>query len=110
MLHAPQTLRALVRTDEIWLVVLAAFVGCGAGIAVWLMTETTQLIHELLFRIGAGERLSAMVELDPIRTVAVPTLGGLLLGPASASRSCATIRGGRSTRSRPTRCTAGACR
>ena len=45
VLHAPQTLRALVRADEIWLVVLAAFVGCGAGIAVWLMTETTQLIH-----------------------------------------------------------------
>jgi chloride channel protein, CIC family len=80
VLHAPQTLRALVRADEIWLVVLSAFVGCGAGIAVWLMTETTQLIHELLFRISAGERLSAMVELDPIRTMAVPTLGGLVLG------------------------------
>ena len=38
VLHAPQTLRALVRADEIWLVVLSAFVGCGAGIAVWLMT------------------------------------------------------------------------
>jgi chloride channel protein, CIC family len=80
VLHAPQTLRALVRADEIWLVVLAAFVGCGAGIAVWAMTETTQLIHQLLFNIGPNERLSAMVELDPIRTVAVPALGGLLLG------------------------------
>ena len=27
VLHAPQTLRALVRADEIWLVVLAAVVG-----------------------------------------------------------------------------------
>jgi CIC family chloride channel protein len=80
VLHAPHTLRALVRADEIWLVVLSAFVGCGAGIAVWLMTETTQLIHELLFRISAGERLSAMVELDPVRTVVVPTLGGLVIG------------------------------
>ncbi|MGA8195465.1 MAG: chloride channel protein [Acetobacteraceae bacterium] len=80
VLHAPQTLRALVRADEMWLVVLAAFVGCGAGIAVWAMTETTQLIHQLLFEIGPGERLSAMVELNPIRTVAVPTLGGLLIG------------------------------
>ena len=59
VLHAPHTLRALVRADEIWLVVLSAFVGCGAGVAVWLMTETTQLIHQLLFRISAGERLSA---------------------------------------------------
>jgi CIC family chloride channel protein len=80
VLHAPQTLRALVRTDEIWLVVLSAFVGCGAGVAVWMMTETTQLIHQLLFNITSGQRLSAMVELDPIRTVVVPTLGGLLLG------------------------------
>jgi CIC family chloride channel protein len=73
-------LRALVRADEVWLVVLSAFVGCGAGIAVWIMTGTTQLIHEVLFGIGVGERLSAMVELDPIRTVVVPTLGGLALG------------------------------
>ena len=80
VLHAPQTLRALVRTDEIWLVVLSAFVGCGAGVVVWMMTGTTQLVHELLFGIAAGERLSAMVELDPIRTVVVPTLGGLALG------------------------------
>lgn len=80
VLHAPQTLRALVRADEIWLVVLSAFVGCGAGIAVWLMTATTQLIHELLFKITAGQRLSAMVELDPIRTVVVPSVGGLVLG------------------------------
>jgi chloride channel protein, CIC family len=80
VLHAPQTLRALVRADEMWLVVLAAFVGCGAGIAVWAMTETTQLIHQVLFEIGPGQRLSAMVELNPIRTVAVPTLGGLLIG------------------------------
>ena len=80
VLHAPQTLRALVRADEVWLVVLSAFVGCGAGIAVWIMTGTTQLIHEVLFGIGVGERLSAMVELDPIRTVVVPSLGGLALG------------------------------
>src|SRR6476659_2741377 len=78
VLHAPQTLRALVRTDEVWLVVLSAFIGAGAGVAVWLMTEATQIIHEVLFEIGRGQRLSAMVELDPIRTVLVPTLGGAL--------------------------------
>ncbi len=61
VLHAPHTLRALVRTDEIWLVVLSAFVGCAAGVAVWLMTATTQLVHQVLFGISASERLSAMV-------------------------------------------------
>jgi CIC family chloride channel protein len=73
-------LRALVRADEIWLVVLSAFIGCGTGIAVSAITEATQLIHQVLFGISAQERLSAMVELDPLRTVAVPALGGLLLG------------------------------
>lgn len=80
VLHAPQVLRALVRADEIWLVVLAAFIGCATGIVVWLMTSSTQLIHELLFRISADQRLSAMTSLDPIRTVVVPAIGGLALG------------------------------
>ena len=30
----PQTLRALVRADELWLVALAAFIGVAAGLAV----------------------------------------------------------------------------
>lgn len=79
-MHAPQVLRALVRADEIWLVVLAAFVGCATGISVWVMTSITQLIHENLFLIGRTERLSAMASLDPFRTVLVPAIGGLLLG------------------------------
>jgi CIC family chloride channel protein len=80
VMHAPQTLRALVRTDEVWLVVLSAFIGCGAGISVSAMTEATQLVHQLLFGIGPTERLSAMVELSPWRTLIVPCLGGLALG------------------------------
>jgi chloride channel protein, CIC family len=81
--HAPQVLRALVRTDEIWLVVLAAFIGCATGISVWLMTATTQLVHQLLFGIAHDERLSAMAALNPFRTVLVPAFGGLALGLAT---------------------------
>lgn len=80
VMHAPQVLRALVRADEIWLVVLAAFLGCGTGLAVWAMTETTQLVHQHLFHILPSQRLSAMHALDPFRTVLVPCLGGLALG------------------------------
>ncbi len=80
VLHAPQTLRALVRSDELWLVVLAAFVGCGSGLMVSLMTYVAQLMHQFLFRLNPGQRLSGMVEIDPIRAVAVPTLGGLAVG------------------------------
>ena len=83
VLHAPQVLRALVRTDEIWLVVLAAFLGCGTGIMVYLMTAATQLVHETLFLISPSQRLSAMTVLDPVRTVAVPALGGVFLGLVS---------------------------
>ena len=43
--HAPQALRALVRGDEIWLVVLAALVGLAAGVVVVAMNETAQLMH-----------------------------------------------------------------
>ena len=80
VLHAPQVLRALVRADEVWLVALAAFIGCFSGVAVWLMTEIAQRLHEVLFNIGHHQRLSAMSILDPLLTVAVPTLGGLFLG------------------------------
>ncbi len=80
VLHAPQVLRALVRADEVWLVVLAAFLGCSTGVMVWLMTSTTQLIHQVLFGIGVTQRLSAMAYVDPMRTVVVPTVGGLVLG------------------------------
>jgi CIC family chloride channel protein len=83
VLHAPQVLRALVRTDEIWLVVLAAFIGCATGISVWLMTATTQVVHELLFGISQEQRLSAMASLNPFRTVLVPAFGGLALGLAT---------------------------
>lgn len=87
VLHAPQVLRAMVRADEIWLVVLAAFLGCGTGVAVWAMTDATQYIHEFLFGIGHDQRLSAMEYVNPYRTVLVPVLGGLLLGAVTLGLS-----------------------
>lgn len=80
VLHAPQVLRALVRVDEVWLVALAAWVGACAGVMVFLMTEATQLLHELLFAIPAGAHLSAQPRLGVWPTLLVPPLGGLALG------------------------------
>ena len=80
VLHAPQTLRALVRGDEIWLVVLAAAVGVGSGLFVYLMGAATQLLHEVLFHLQPGDRLSGVVDLDHLRAVLVPSLGGLAVG------------------------------
>ena len=76
----PQALRAMVRGDEIWLVVLAAGIGLAAGAIVVAMSETAQLMHRTLYRLGRGEFLSAMPAIDPVRAVAVPAIGGLLLG------------------------------
>ena len=81
--HAPHKLRALVRADEIWLVVLAAGVGVGAGLVVVAMAEAAQLMHHVLFNLGRGEFLSAQVSVDPVRALLVPCLGGLVLGGGS---------------------------
>ena len=78
--HAPQTLRALVRTDEIWLVVLAGLVGVAAGLSVTAMSAIAQFMHEMLFGIAPGERLSGQVSVDPYRTFIALLLGGLGMG------------------------------
>jgi CIC family chloride channel protein len=80
MLQAPQRLRALVRGDEIWLVLLAAFVGIGAGLCVAVMNDSTQWAHRLLFGLAPGHRVSSELSLEPARAVLVPTIGGLGVG------------------------------
>jgi CIC family chloride channel protein len=77
--HAPQVLRALVRADEIWLVVLAAVVGAVAGLCVTAMSGITQLMHQALFGLNAYERLSGEVDIERWRAV-VPAVGGLVVG------------------------------
>ena len=71
----PQTLRALVRADELWLVALAAFIGIAAGLAVVAMHLTSEWMHTTLFGLAPGQRLSAMTQVDPVRALLVPTLG-----------------------------------
>src|SRR5271163_4293843 len=79
VLHAPQVLRALVRTDEIWLVVVAAFVGAAAGVIVFLMTLSAQLVHVFLFGIDMDQHLSAVTRIEPWwRTLVVVPVGGLV--------------------------------
>jgi len=80
VMHAPQTLRALVRADELGLVVLAALVGAVAGVVVYVMTEAAQLAHMALFDIGLNQHLSAMASVDWRRALLVPLLGGLFMG------------------------------
>ena len=78
--HAPQTMRALVRADEIWLVALAAMVGVAAGLAVVGMGAVAQLMHTVLYRLQPGEQLSSLVSLYSWRSAAIPALGGIVVG------------------------------
>jgi CIC family chloride channel protein len=80
MLHAPQTLRALVRADELSLVVLAAGIGIVAGLLVVAMNQSCQLAHEILYGLASGERLSAQTALPAWRALGVPCAGGLVVG------------------------------
>jgi len=80
VLHAPQTLRALVRADEIWLAMLAAAVGALAGLLVVVINNVTLASHRTLFALSNDGRLSGLARLEPSRAVLVPTLGGLVLG------------------------------
>jgi CIC family chloride channel protein len=80
--HVPAQLRALVRTDEIWLVVLAGIAGLTAGLSVTAMGLVAQTMHEVLYGLPAHERLSGAVTLDPLRLLLVLGGGGLVVGLA----------------------------
>ena len=80
LLNLPQTLRALVRADEVWLAVLAAMVGAIAGAGVALINVITGWMHTSLFNLVSGHGLSESAHLAPARAFLVPVLGGLVLG------------------------------
>ncbi len=76
-------LRALVRASEVGFVLLASLIGVFAGLCVLAMGWTTQTLHELIFRIPAGQHLSATPDIAPALTLLGPALGGLAFGIAS---------------------------
>jgi CIC family chloride channel protein len=80
--EVPHRLRALVRSRESSLVLLAAVVGSLAGFVVAAMSSGVDLLHSLFFGLPFGQRLSALARLNPVLAVLVPTLGGLALGIA----------------------------
>jgi CIC family chloride channel protein len=80
VLHAPQTLRALVRADETWLAILAAVVGVAAGAGVAAINAITFMMHSRLFALPPGQGLSASGHISTLRALLVPILGGAVLG------------------------------
>jgi CIC family chloride channel protein len=82
-LEIPRRLRALVRARESSLILLAVVVGVLGGLVVAAMGSCVDLLHEMLFHLERGERLSARFTLDPVLAISVPLLGGLLFGIGS---------------------------
>ncbi len=75
----PSWLRTFVRTREAGLVVAALVIGIAAGGLVALMGWAVQAMHEVLFNLPHGQRLSATLHVTRWRTLLIPVVGGLLL-------------------------------
>ena len=73
-------LRALLRSNEFYLIPLALVVGVVTGAIVTLMSEIAQIAHVLIFGIPVDVRLSANDRVNPLVALIAPATGGLLLG------------------------------
>ncbi|MBR0715039.1 chloride channel protein [Bradyrhizobium liaoningense] len=79
-------IRALLRSNEFYLIPLALVIGTLAGAVVTLMAEIAQIAHVLIFGIPVDVRLSANAVVSPWAALAAPALGGLALGIMEWSR------------------------
>jgi len=77
---APSRLRAFARSTELGLVLAAAAVGIVSGFIVTAMSFIAQQMHELIFRLDEGERLSSTMTGDHILLLVAPVTGGAILG------------------------------
>src|SRR5262245_46985040 len=84
--RALTTVRALLRSNEFYLIPLALVIGIIAGAVVTLMSEIAQIAHVLIFGIPIDVRLSANAYVNPIVALVAPALGGLSLGIMEWSR------------------------
>ncbi len=84
--RALTAVRALLRSNEFYLIPLALVIGVIAGAIVTLMSEIAQIAHVLIFGIPIDVRLSANAYVNPIVALIAPALGGLSLGIMEWSR------------------------
>ncbi|MGC2776972.1 MAG: chloride channel protein [Bradyrhizobium sp.] len=73
-------LRALLRSNEFYLIPLALVIGVATGGIVTVMSLIAQLAHMLIYGIPIDVRLSANAWVNPVIAVTAPALGGLALG------------------------------
>ncbi|RWX76925.1 chloride channel protein [Neorhizobium lilium] len=80
ILLSPAQMRLLIRRSEFGLIAVAALVGVMAGVGVAAMSWISQALHQLVFGIPVGERLSSASSLSPQIILIAPIGGGILLG------------------------------
>ncbi len=73
-------IRALLRSNEFYLIPLALVIGGVAGAIVTLMAEIAQIAHVAIYGIPVDVRLSANAYISPWAAMIAPALGGLSLG------------------------------
>ncbi|QPF85584.1 chloride channel protein [Bradyrhizobium genosp. L] len=79
-------LRALLRSNEFYLIPLALVLGAITGAVVTLMAEIAQIAHVLIYGIPIDVRLSANTSVSPWAALIAPAAGGLALGVMEWSR------------------------
>jgi len=79
ILFVPFRMRALVRGSEIGLVIAGAIIGIISALVVAAIAGISQWMHQALFGLPHGERLSSASQLDWTAYIA-PLAGGILMG------------------------------
>ncbi|BAM91188.1 CLC-type chloride channel protein [Bradyrhizobium oligotrophicum S58] len=73
-------LRALLRSNEFYLIPLALVIGVATGATVTVMSLIAQFAHVFIYGIPIDVRLSANAWIDPVIALIAPAIGGLVLG------------------------------
>lgn len=79
VLFVPFRMRALVRGSEIGVVIAGAVIGIISALAVAAIAGISQWMHQALFGLADGERLSSASQLSTTAYIA-PVAGGILMG------------------------------
>ncbi len=79
VLFVPFRMRALVRGSEIGLVIAGTVIGIISGLMVAAIGSISQWMHQAIFALEPGEKLSSAASLQPSAYIA-PLAGGVLMG------------------------------
>ena len=79
VLFVPFRMRALVRGSEIGLVIAGTVIGIISGLMVAAIGGISQWMHQAIFALQPGEKLSSAASLQPSAYIA-PLAGGVLMG------------------------------